>query len=543
MEQKKPKKTIYKSLLLQRKEDYCPICDSYIRNKKIISFIAHHKNGQLKVFQVNLPYCEKCEIPSNFGQRNKKLNAQDCSVDLINPRKGVDPASIKNGMIYHEDKNEQLFSPYYELESSHNLRGIEDHYYSPFELEAFFHDHDFGYQVSSKRNEEINQTGGSAKLYQEDFSIELDRQLSSNCRKCGTKLIPQTKYLAVNTLYYLKVEGLLCEACNVLYVPHERHIINLLRGNTNRKGRNIQLEDKTYYCYVNKVRFKYLDAEKIRKRDDKLIAEEKRIDRERDELRKIDSAVAKVAVSYNDKDQREYIIVSSEKAKNPSKNILHYEDDFAMELLTAAFIEERQSMGKYDGKKFKVIDKLFADKQDNYQIILHRVNIKSDGGFPSSIKNKKQCLTNVLMYSPFTKRLEKIRATMDSEINKCYIDMYLFRKFVEEYGNPGVTYNFMKGNKSYTDFSELNAESILMSIGYTVSKKDNLSTEKRKSLLRDLVDLNILNVHDIIGYLNFFINSHPGDSNFDAREKWRSDLEYITSYKAQPERFLIAKKA
>ena len=53
--------------------------------------------------------------------------------------------------------------------------------------------------------------------------------------------------------------------------------------------------------------------------------------------------------------------------------------------------------------------------------------------------------------------------------------------------------------------------------------------------------LGIMKQDRIVYFLDFLIRFHPQTSFSEAREKWRQDLKWTADYKANPERFLIAK--
>ena len=151
-------------------------------------------------------------------------------------------------------------------------------------------------------------------------------------------------------------------------------------------------------------------------------------------------------------------------------------------------------------------------------------------------------ITDVLMYSPFTDRYEMMHAAIDLITDECYVDNKIFRMFINKYGNPGVRisaeYRPSKWKQSAMyDYQE---ESILHAFGYNVSQSKNLSNADRRSILADVVDLEVMTVSQIATFLNFLISTHSDDKFEIARNKWERDYEYITNYKVNPERFLIA---
>ena len=65
----------------------------------------------------------------------------------------------------------------------------------------------------------------------------------------------------------------------------------------------------------------------------------------------------------------------------------------------------------------------------------------------------------------------------------------------------------------------------LRSMGYTVNKKDNLSDNQRREILRTIYLNNIMTKEEILNYLNLFIWKSARMK--DAVEKWQADIEYI----------------
>jgi hypothetical protein len=72
-----------------------------------------------------------------------------------------------------------------------------------------------------------------------------------------------------------------------------------------------------------------------------------------------------------------------------------------------------------------------------------------------------------------------------------------------------------------------------------VNKQANLSTQYRHDLLAEIIDLEILPAPRIVSFLNWLVNIHTHQSN--AQLKWKEDIEFVENYKANPQRFLIAK--
>ncbi|MDO4416013.1 MAG: hypothetical protein Q4C20_13140 [Erysipelotrichaceae bacterium] len=522
-------KTIYRKIPLRYKKNECPFCHRDSRDHKDIELLAHTKDGHTKTFKAKLPFCEQCKLPSTIGDINCRLNTlKQCSVNIVSRQGTLEEfkREITTGSIEAE-KNKSV---YYELVSGYHL---------PPDFKKSLTS--FGFDFNE---ENINDDDNTLSL-QKDLEIRLSSELAENdCAVCNNNLRNETVYLAVNPYYYLKVDGVYCDKCGLLYVENTYAIENLLRWNSHKSARKIQIGQTTYRCYFNQARYSYLANLEYQKRraaeNLKYREEEKRKQAIRDELKSIRNAVSKISISYTSPRDDYYYIVSKKDSASSVDHKLYYEDEFARELLTAAYVSSRGKTGYYNNERFLVTDVVSAEENGMSLIILEEVNIKADGGYASSVINNWQEVVNVLLYSPFSKRLEIIRATLDKEKQNCYIDMFLFRKYVESYGNPGIPYTFTYNNSSYREFDELNAESVLKSMGYNVGKKDNLSAFKRQALLKDILDLEIMTAHEIIRYLHFFIKSHPQSYNYDARKKWEDDIRCIENYKVNPERFLIA---
>ena len=78
----------------------------------------------------------------------------------------------------------------------------------------------------------------------------------------------------------------------------------------------------------------------------------------------------------------------------------------------------------------------------------------------------------------------------------------------------------------------LQAESILMQYGYTVSQEEGLSPSRRQKILAVLIDNEVLTKNDIIGYLDYFISQKKSNHIFEkAISKWLDDREFVAEYK------------
>lgn len=89
-----------------------------------------------------------------------------------------------------------------------------------------------------------------------------------------------------------------------------------------------------------------------------------------------------------------------------------------------------------------------------------------------------------------------------------------------------------------SSYSSLAQESVLKQFGYSVSQVDDLPLKQRRLILAALVDNNVLTKNDVIGYLDYFINSRKNQKNADGSKKysiaisrWEEDRDFIRNYK------------
>lgn len=182
-------------------------------------------------------------------------------------------------------------------------------------------------------------------------------------------------------------------------------------------------------------------------------------------------------IRYNSREEQDYIIVNDFREAVPGNRILHYSSPDARELLTAAFHESRNRKGELGDKQFCVMRSFFKRYSQNGNpddIVPITLSIKQGGGlyFPQMSKNLE--IVDMLLYSPFTRRYEIIKATHNKDEEYSYVDICLYRSFVKEFGNPKVEVIFEHSFGGRGDWEQLQTESVLKEYGYSVSQADNL---------------------------------------------------------------------
>lgn len=112
-------------------------------------------------------------------------------------------------------------------------------------------------------------------------------------------------------------------------------------------------------------------------------------------------------------------------------------------------------------------------------------------------------------------------------------DLYfIYNNEYERIRNTGIPlcqiYEYTKYIKGLDNEFNLNQESILHSFGYNVGVTENLSEEQRRHILSFIISNGIMDKHEIISLLNYFIDMRKSNSSqFNAIKKWQSDIDYL----------------
>lgn len=353
------------------------------------------------------------------------------------------------------------------------------------------------------------------------------------CPKCSSALVRDYTLLPVSAQENAKILGWSCRNCGIVYVQEELEgkLVGLMRDNPLSKGFTLNNRELWNISAVEKE-----SRQRDKRRQNWL--------RRRETLRAIPTAVVMICAKEN-RQIREYIITNS-SIDSDANNVFDYKSLEGRELLSAAFASERERKGCLNNSIFEVIGRpIFREDVRNLPetIVPTQLMIKADGGYYTSTLDRKSELVDLLAYSPFSQRYELMRATYNKGLDYCYADLSIFRSFVQKYGNPGLAIDFDSSSSNGFFRSDLRSESVLMGYGYNVSEANGLSDRERREILAEIVDLEILTVHQIVNLLDFFCRLHSGDRNFSARIKWENDKNFIENYKVNPNRFLIARTA
>ena len=481
---------IIRQLPIVREKNICPICGMVVTEHKSYTVAVTYPNHKTTFHECDLLCCANCGIPlTDDNIRRQIFDSMGAWINTFSPKENCSVASVRN-QIYHRKKK-----------STPKTHPLEQK--PPFEL--------------------VNSSSSIWKLPK--AICELSSEVF-NCPKCNIRLVNDYTLIPVDNNMSAKISGRVCPVCKIIYVSNADKISKLMRDNPHSKGFTLNGRELWNATQKEKER-----QQKINERE-LLFARRKR-------LSEVAGAVVMICAKYKNKSLKEYIITNSKECHD-GINIYHYASVEGRELLSAAYAKERNYEGSLHGCSFQVKKKIFADNNAVKSICPVMLEIHSGGGYYSSVKNKQYEIVDLLLYSPFSKRYEIIRATLDKEHGYCFSDISLFRQFVREYGNPGIDLSFdMSFSNEYKGF-DLRSESVLKGYGYSVAEAEQLSTTERREILSEIIDLRILGIPKIISYLDFFCNTHSADKYYIARLRWNEDRRFVENYKANPNRFLIA---
>ncbi len=373
------------------------------------------------------------------------------------------------------------------------------------------------YQISTKKGFPFEVVGNNYCVCKLPNKLLSYTKRPKNCPVCDSLLKDGYTLLPISMEKKIKIDGKRCLNCESIYIANEYAAELILRDDVYSK--NFSLNGKPLWN----------------------ISE---FNKKKKKLQSVYSSEIMICIKYNTGETDEIIIVNNAGIADSQKNIFHYSSEAGKEFLSAAYAEKRHKHGIYHGKAYSVLRRpIYRTKKDkklSENRISIEITIQADGGYSSSIKNKNYELVDLLLYSPYTNRYEIIKATHNKEEDISFVDISRYRKFVHEYGNPGIIPIFETNRSSSYEYGDLKDESILKGYGYNVNQKDNLPAAYRQELLSEIIDLNIMSVFQIVRFLDFLIRSRPHQRI--AREKWMEDKKFVENYKVNPERFLIAKQ-
>lgn len=101
--------------------------------------------------------------------------------------------------------------------------------------------------------------------------------------------------------------------------------------------------------------------------------------------------------------------------------------------------------------------------------------------------------------------------------------------------------NRNKSDKNHSTFI-YKSQSILAKKGYNVQASVNLSDEERQHILKDCIDSNLVQIHDLLDFLNWLIKTREPMPNLqNAIAKWKRDIAFVTEYKKEERDSVVVK--
>lgn len=497
------KKTVHQ-LAIVRDENICPVCSERItEHKPCTVMLTAPDQKRSQQYLCNTLFCCNCNLPfADKSTGRTVFEATGYWLSTFSVPKRCSEASIRNQMYYRRER--------------HPVTHTKDSRASTFEL-----------------------VENAAVVWKTAQTICSQPKELIGCPKCKQKLHADYTLVPVTESKKAKVPGLLCHNCGAIYVRQSHDLAELMRDNPLSKGFTLD-GNELWNASIREKREQQEEARRLKEADRKKKVHELWVKRKK-LLQDIPGSVVMICIKTHNQVQ-EFVVTNQEPAL-VDYGIFNYKSFEGRELLSAAFAAEREKTGVLHGDEFEVVNVVFA--QDHIRNLPQHMlpvllTIKADGGYISSIRNRNYELVDLLVYSPLSQRYELMRGTYDKEEGYCYTDIGIFRRYVREHGNPRTSIEFSSIASGKSNHFDLRSESVLMGYGYSVSEANKLSDRERRDMLAEIVDLGILKVHQIVNLLDFNCRLHCGDRYYLARAKWKGDKDYISNYRVNPDRFLIA---
>ena len=353
----------------------------------------------------------------------------------------------------------------------------------------------------------VNTVGLIPNIYAVPFKIDF-------CPHCGEILRQYTHAIPVSKTDCAKLNGRYCHKCDAFFY-HLPRILHAL-------DTHIYRENSFRFLYDYDVNY---DASMYRNIYNKKLSAQFQI-----------TILGKQLV-------RTYTIVGSKAEEDTGKDILHYTNPVALELLTAIILHNRKV--EIDGVSCtieNVHSKINAVNNNAHIHILDHtspvvVHKKRNGGYYDTNPNIE--FVHGLVFCSNSNRLELLSMSYDREAQIYFVDSQVYDNFCLANGIPYARYISLRNG----EHCSLRERSILNMLGYNVGKLDDYSENQRRQLLIDAVDMGFCDVHAIEKHLSSLISRNgKKPENHDAREKWKQDREFITRYHPNPDRFVFVSK-
>ena len=237
---------------------------------------------------------------------------------------------------------------------------------------------------------------------------------------------------------------------------------------------------------------------------------------------------------------RTFTIVTSKRDSDSVKDIFHYTDRAALELITAVMMNERKIKVGSDNLVIEKIHKVDSGRREDAFHTLSpfcymEVMISKNGGYYD--RDTDIIHIDGLVFCENSKCLEVMPMSYSVSMGIYFVDSRVYNQFRKSHGYPIVQYV----SRSKDGFRELRDESLLHCLGYNVGFTDGLSDAERHKMLASFVDIGFFEIHSIVNHLTFLINLN-GKTRIGACEKWNNDIEFISNYRIDSERFAFVSR-
>lgn len=142
---------------------------------------------------------------------------------------------------------------------------------------------------------------------------------------------------------------------------------------------------------------------------------------------------------------------------------------------------------------------------------------------------------------------QSVKSVMLSYCSTCARFVMRTSDFISLNGYPNCTVRDLRTNKTIykpdiqSELSvNLSPQSILSKNGYTVKSGSGIPISERQRILVRVIENGIMTRNQVCDHLQYLIYLNDGKKNYEsAVSKWRSDLDYIQSYKFKTDREVL----
>lgn len=345
----------------------------------------------------------------------------------------------------------------------------------------------------------------------EGFKLYLTNYVCEECPVCKQRLVQFIKFIQISETQALRVPVKCCTKCDLFFEEHGSALAEI--------SKEVPLPEQY------SISQEYLIP---------------RYAKRMQTVRSIKSASIAVHLKEEGRSNHRLItIVSSREDRNNKNDVFHYTDLFARQLLLE--IHRQSKSIDIAGVIFDIL-KVFRIGVEKDPLRRHTeidtIVLRSGGGLYQGLFDSGTELVDILLFSPFTRCFEVAHASYDTENALYYMDAKVFRKFVMQYGNPGVRIAAYQSGL-LRNFSTMKEESVLHAYGYVVGNS-GVPENARQSLLGEILDLGLMSSHSILCLLELNLSTHPGEKYRNARACWEADRRFVMEYKVNPDRFVVA---